>query len=146
VPIYEYLCEACGRIQEVMQKVSDPPPRSCPECGARKLAKLVSRTAFQLKGGGWYADLYASRKDAKKDEGTGGAATTAAPAEGRPAESGATPQGAAAKGASGDAGKSAPAERASSSGGAASGTAKPPAGAGKAGGAVRKGRAGKTGS
>jgi putative FmdB family regulatory protein len=67
VPIYEYLCERCGRITERMQKMSDPPLRACPECDSRQVAKLVSRTAFQLKGGGWYADLYSSKKkDAKK--------------------------------------------------------------------------------
>jgi putative FmdB family regulatory protein len=74
VPIYEYLCEGCGRISELMQKMSDPPPRSCPECGSRKIAKLVSRTAFQLKGGGWYADLYSSAKKDGKAATGGGAA------------------------------------------------------------------------
>jgi putative FmdB family regulatory protein len=58
VPIYEYLCESCGKLTEVMQKVGDRPPARCGECGGKKLAKLVSHAAFQLKGGGWYADLY----------------------------------------------------------------------------------------
>ncbi|HEU4384246.1 MAG TPA: zinc ribbon domain-containing protein [Anaeromyxobacteraceae bacterium] len=71
MPIYEYLCEHCGRITEVMQKVNDRPPSSCPECGSKRLAKLVSRTAFQLKGGGWYADLYGSprKKEGGKEPG-----------------------------------------------------------------------------
>ncbi|OFX24007.1 MAG: hypothetical protein A2V77_08525 [Anaeromyxobacter sp. RBG_16_69_14] len=73
MPIYEYLCEGCGLISEVIQKVSDPSPRSCPECGSKKIAKLVSRSAFQLKGGGWYADLYSS----KKKGGQGGDAAAA---------------------------------------------------------------------
>ena len=68
MPIYEYLCEGCGMITELMQKMTDPAPKTCPECGSHRIAKLVSRSAFQLKGGGWYADLYASRKT----EGTGG--------------------------------------------------------------------------
>ena len=62
MPIYEYVCEACGRITECMQRVADPPPPACPECGDARLARLVSRTTFQLKGGGWYSDLYASPK------------------------------------------------------------------------------------
>jgi putative FmdB family regulatory protein len=62
VPIYEYLCEDCGRIAEVVQKVGERPPRTCPECGGKKLARLVSRSAFQLKGGGWYSDLYSTPK------------------------------------------------------------------------------------
>ena len=62
MPIYEYLCEGCGRITEVMHKVSERGPASCGECGSDRIARLVSRSAFQLKGGGWYADLYASKK------------------------------------------------------------------------------------
>jgi putative FmdB family regulatory protein len=99
VPIYEYLCEGCGRISEVMQKISDPPPRTCPECGSRKIAKLVSRTSFQLKGGGWYSDLYSSKKEKAPAEKAPGAATgdasAAKPAAGageaKPAPEKATP-------------------------------------------------------
>jgi len=84
MPIYEYLCESCGKVNEKLQKVNDPPPAKCDECGSRKLAKLVSRSAFQLKGGGWYSDLYASRKDkaAAAKDGKDGAP---APAEAKPA-------------------------------------------------------------
>ena len=78
VPIYEYLCEGCGRITEVMQKLTDPPPRECSECGSHDIAKLVSRSAFQLKGGGWYADLYGSRR---KGDGAGGSGATASDAK-----------------------------------------------------------------
>ena len=79
MPIYEYLCEGCGKVNEKLQKVYDPPPARCDECGSRKLAKLVSRSAFQLKGGGWYSDLYASKKKEKPEvskDGKDGAATT----------------------------------------------------------------------
>jgi putative FmdB family regulatory protein len=61
MPIYEFVCEACGRLVERLQKVSDPPPEACPECGG-KMAKIMSRNSFQLKGGGWYRDLYSSNK------------------------------------------------------------------------------------
>ena len=77
MPIYEYLCESCGKVNERLQKVGDPAPSRCEECGARKLAKLVSRSAFQLKGGGWYSDLYASRKP-ETAAAEGSAATPAA--------------------------------------------------------------------
>jgi len=79
MPIYEYLCEGCGKVNEKLQKVYDPPPARCDECGSRKLAKLVSRSAFQLKGGGWYSDLYASKKKEKPEvskDGKDGAAPT----------------------------------------------------------------------
>jgi putative FmdB family regulatory protein len=69
MPIYEYRCQKCGHQLEVMQKVSDPVPDPCPKCGAAQcLERLVSRTSFQLKGGGWYADLYSStKKETKQD-------------------------------------------------------------------------------
>jgi putative FmdB family regulatory protein len=93
VPIYEYLCEGCGRITEVMHKMSERGPSACGECGSTHVARLVSRSAFQLKGGGWYSDLYASRKpggDAAKPEtaagepkpAAGGTAETKPPASG----------------------------------------------------------------
>jgi len=59
MPIYEYGCQACGHTFERLQKVSAEPVNDCPECdvdGAVK--KLVSRTSFVLKGGGWYKDHY----------------------------------------------------------------------------------------
>jgi len=82
MPIYEYLCEGCGKVNEKLQKVYDPPPGRCDECGSRKLAKLVSRSAFQLKGGGWYSDLYASKKKEKTEvskDGKDGATPTPTP-------------------------------------------------------------------
>ena len=64
MPIYEFVCESCGRIVERLQKVNDPPPAECPECGG-KMAKIMSRNSFQLKGGGWYRDLYGPSGSAK---------------------------------------------------------------------------------
>jgi putative FmdB family regulatory protein len=74
MPIYEFLCARCGKVVEAFQKVGDPPPRRCDACGGRKLSKLVSRSAFQLKGGGWYADLYAKKGAPAGEKGEGPAA------------------------------------------------------------------------
>ena len=79
MPIYEFVCESCGRLVERLQKLSDPPPESCPECGG-KMAKIMSRNSFQLKGGGWYRDLYS------KGGGTTAPASESKPADGKPAE------------------------------------------------------------
>jgi putative FmdB family regulatory protein len=62
MPIYEYECQSCGHRFEEWQKMSDKPVKVCPKCKARKVEKLISHTSFQLKGGGWYSDLYASQK------------------------------------------------------------------------------------
>lgn len=60
MPIYEYGCESCGHVLEVWAKVDDAPPAACPKCGQANPKKLISRTAFHLKGGGWYAQGYGS--------------------------------------------------------------------------------------
>ena len=54
MPIYEYICDACGHELEALQKMSDEPLKQCPDCSAEALRKKVSAAAFRLKGGGWY--------------------------------------------------------------------------------------------
>jgi putative FmdB family regulatory protein len=54
MPIYEYVCKACGHEAEILHKISDPAPKKCPECGKPRLAKQMSATGFRLGGGGWY--------------------------------------------------------------------------------------------
>ena len=72
-PIYEYECRACGEETEKIQKASDKPIRKCPACGALKLRRKVSRSAFHLKGSGWYATGgYGSNGGAKKEAAEGG--------------------------------------------------------------------------
>ena len=65
MPIYEYVCEKCGKHLEVMQKMSDAPLKRCPDCRG-KLEKVFSQTSFQLKGSGWYVTDYAKKSDTAK--------------------------------------------------------------------------------
>lgn len=60
MPIYEYQCDDCGKIEEVLQKISDKPLTKCSHCSG-KLRKLVSHSAFHLKGTGWYVTDYAGK-------------------------------------------------------------------------------------
>lgn len=62
MPIYEYACEKCGHEFERSQRITEDPVKTCPSCKAKKVRRLISRTAFVLKGGGWYSDLYSSSK------------------------------------------------------------------------------------
>jgi putative FmdB family regulatory protein len=68
VPIYEYRCKKCGKQFEYMQRMSDGPKKKCEACGALALERLISHTSFQLKGSGWYKDLYSSSKPASGSE------------------------------------------------------------------------------
>lgn len=69
MPIYEFECRKCKAHLEVFQKMNDKPPVKCSKCGG-KLDKLISASAFQFKGSGWYVTDYAgkNRKAAEKAE------------------------------------------------------------------------------
>ena len=54
MPIYEYICQSCGKECEILQKMSDPDPGACPHCGRHTLKKRISAAGFRLAGGGWY--------------------------------------------------------------------------------------------
>jgi putative FmdB family regulatory protein len=74
MPIYEYQCPDCSGEFELMQKVgAEAPP--CPKCGGTKTARMLSRTSFVLKGGGWYKDGYSGTSNQKG----GSSAAPAAP-------------------------------------------------------------------
>ncbi len=60
MPMYEYKCNECGLVFEARQKFSDAPLSECSECGGG-VEKLISQTAFTLKGGGWYDQGYGSK-------------------------------------------------------------------------------------
>ena len=81
MPVYEYRCTACNHQFELRQKFSDAPADQCPKCGGA-VHKMVSASAFSLKGGGWYGDGYDMKAEAAKSEaesagGTGATADSA---------------------------------------------------------------------
>ncbi|MBN2374099.1 zinc ribbon domain-containing protein [bacterium] len=53
MPIYQYRCDKCGHILEVIQNISDPPLKECKKCSGQ-LRKLISPPAIIFKGAGWY--------------------------------------------------------------------------------------------
>ena len=69
MPIYAYACSACGLQKDVMQKMSDAPLTTCPECAAEAFSKQVTAAGFQLKGNGYYVtDFRDGKKPAAKSE------------------------------------------------------------------------------
>ena len=67
MPIYEYQCSKCGRVAEVWQKITDPELSRCDQCKG-KMRRLISQSAFHLKGSGWYVTDYKSRTDKDKNK------------------------------------------------------------------------------
>ena len=91
MPIYEYVCSACGHAFEQLQKVSDPAPEACPACAQGPVNRKLSAAAFRLKGGGWYETDFktAGKRNVLEDSSastestkTDGDKTKAAPAAG----------------------------------------------------------------
>ncbi len=64
MPVYEYQCDECGVVFEARQKFSDAPLTECRECSG-SVKKIISQTAFSLKGGGWYQQGYGGGAAAK---------------------------------------------------------------------------------
>ena len=72
MPTYEYECEGCGHKFEQFQSMTAKPVRVCPECGKRKVKRLISAGAGMIfKGSGFYVTDYRSdgyKKAAKKEK------------------------------------------------------------------------------
>jgi putative FmdB family regulatory protein len=58
LPIYEYKCDGCGEVFEVIQKFADEPLTVHEKCGGH-VQRLMSAPSFQFKGSGWYVTDYA---------------------------------------------------------------------------------------
>ena len=82
MPIYEYECEKCGGVFELIHAVSAAPPDSCETRGCKgKPRRMVSAGGFILKGDGWYANDYPSESRKKGWETESQQGKPAAPAE-----------------------------------------------------------------
>jgi putative FmdB family regulatory protein len=57
MPLYEYKCESCGEVFEIIQKFSDTPLTVHQKCGG-KVERLISTSALMFKGSGWYVNDY----------------------------------------------------------------------------------------
>ncbi len=70
MPIYEYECSSCGYVFEEWQKGFEERTISCPKCNS-SAKRLISNTAFILKGSGWYVTDY-GYKSSKNGDGKKG--------------------------------------------------------------------------
>lgn len=106
MPIYEYQCPSCGATKELILKPGEEPRPSCTGC-RKRMKRIISPTAFILKGAGWFVNDYPSQDrkkglESEKEKAPSAAKEStgkeAAGAVKKPAEAGATsPRGTAAK-------------------------------------------------
>lgn len=90
MPLYEYKCRKCDTVFEVIQKFVDAPLDTHADCGGA-VERLISSSAFQFKGSGFYVNDYAksgaTKGDSKKTETkTESPKTEAAKTEAKPVE------------------------------------------------------------
>ncbi len=77
MPIYAYECTACGHHFDKLQKLSDPDPAICPNCGKENTVKRqITAPQFRLAGGGWYETDFKGSGDKKRNLVDGGGSST----------------------------------------------------------------------
>ena len=73
MPTYDYVCDGCGHAFELFQSMTDAVKKTCPECGKKKLRRLIGAGgAIVFKGSGFYKTDYRSesyKKGAAADSG-----------------------------------------------------------------------------
>ena len=63
MPTYDYKCLVCEEDFETIQSIKDDAHAPCPQCRVECHNRLISGgTSFVLKGNGWAADNYGSKK------------------------------------------------------------------------------------
>ncbi|MFO7816929.1 MAG: FmdB family zinc ribbon protein [Thermodesulfobacteriota bacterium] len=70
MPIYEYRCEECHQVFEEWQNDFEEREVPCPVCGGGS-ERMISHSAFILKGSGWYVTDYSRKGTAAGGNGNG---------------------------------------------------------------------------
>lgn len=81
MPIYAFRCTACEHQFDRLQKLSDPDPDTCPDCGAHAIKRQLTAPSFRLAGSGWYETDF--KKDGEKKHNLAEGGEGAAKAEGK---------------------------------------------------------------
>ena len=69
MPTYDYVCDACDHKFELFQSITAEPEKKCPECGKKKLRRLIGAgAAIVFKGSGFYQTDYRSDSYKKRAE------------------------------------------------------------------------------
>ena len=73
MPIYAFRCSACNHEFDRLQKLSDPDPDTCPDCGAAGgVGRKLTAPSFRLAGSGWYETDFKKDGDRKRNLAEGG--------------------------------------------------------------------------
>lgn len=67
MPIYGFECPDCDHQFDRLQKLADPDPSACPQCGSDKVRRQITAPAFRLAGSGWYETDFKKDGDKKRN-------------------------------------------------------------------------------
>lgn len=67
MPIYEFACADCGVHFDRLQKISDPDPDTCADCGGHAVTRCVTAPSFRLAGSGWYETDFKQDKNKQRN-------------------------------------------------------------------------------
>ena len=65
MPAYDYKCEKCGHVFEIIQKITEEPLKYCPNCKG-PIKRLISAAGIVFKGSGFHVTDYG--KSGKKSD------------------------------------------------------------------------------
>ena len=54
MPTYVYICAVCGPM-DIVQKITEKPHRTCPDCKGTEFRKSFAVPAISFKGNGFYS-------------------------------------------------------------------------------------------
>ncbi|MFB7380331.1 FmdB family zinc ribbon protein [Kitasatospora purpeofusca] len=100
MPTYQYQCTECGNGLEAVQKFTDEPLTTCPDCQGR-LRKVFSAVGVVFKGSGFYRTD--SRSSSSSSVGSGSSSSSSS------TSASGSSSGSSSSGSSGSSGSSAPA-------------------------------------
>jgi len=73
MPTYGYRCGSCGHQFEIVQRISDEPLTTCPQCQG-KLSKMLYPVGISFKGSGFYTTDYKGSGNGSAGSSSNGAA------------------------------------------------------------------------
>ena len=62
MPIYQYKCQKCFTIHEILQGINDPPLMECSSCQS-PVKKIIAPAGIIFKGSGFHINDYRGGKD-----------------------------------------------------------------------------------
>lgn len=68
MPIYEYICNACGAKMEFVESIKSKSRKKCPFCKRKKLIRLISQgVSVIFKGDGFYRSINYINQKSRED-------------------------------------------------------------------------------